>query len=144
MLVINFPDHKLNIKQLSKVLMEEYPKILEHLKVIDQIGSSLRQGSNEQAHKGFCDIYTDDDEMFKNMAWAESYRSCITDYDLVKTYEKSRDKIYEVVVKDALQACIELADELYVYYLDRHDALSKNSRSGVSHHFHSYHRVKDS
>ena len=85
--------------------------------------------------------------MFKDMAWSESHSSSITDYDLVKTYEMARDKIYDVVVKEikeALHASIELTDDLYVYYRDRHDALSKNSRSGVSHHFHGYHRVKDS
>ncbi|EKG0411249.1 hypothetical protein O1N13_003709, partial [Vibrio cholerae] len=146
-LEINFPDHKLNLKQLSKALKEAHPEILEHIKVIDQIGAPLRQNRNERAHKGFCNLYTEDDQMFKNMAWTESYGSCTTSYDLVDTYEKSRDKIYDVVVKEvkeALHACIELADELYVYYRDRHDALSKNSRSGVSHHFNGYHRVKDS
>ncbi|EIV1737982.1 hypothetical protein L7E62_004621 [Vibrio parahaemolyticus] len=147
-LEINLPDHKLNIKQLSKVLRENHPEIVEHLKIIDQIGSPLRQDRNERAHKGFCDLYTEDDQMFKNMAWAESYGSiCTTGYDLIETYENSRDKIYSVVVKEvkaALYACIHLADDLYIYYRDRHDALSKNSRSGVSHHFHGYHRVKDS
>ncbi|WP_299022622.1 Cthe_2314 family HEPN domain-containing protein [uncultured Photobacterium sp.] len=146
-LEINLPDHKLNIKQLSKVLRENHPEILEHLKVIDKTGVPLRQDRNKRAHKGFCNLYTEDDQMFKNMSWSESYGSSISGYDLVETYEKSRDKIYDVVVKEvkeALRACIELADELYVYYRDRHDVLSKNSRSGVSHHFHGYHRAKDS
>lgn len=144
-LEINLPDHKLNIKQLGKVLKEDYPEILEHLKVIDQTGVPLRQDRNERAHKGFCNLYTEDDQIFKSMSWTESYGSRISGYDLVETYEKSRNKIYDVVVtevKEALHACIELADELYVYYRDRHDVLSKNSRSGVSHHFHGYHRVK--
>ena len=81
--------------------------------------------------------------MFKSMAWSESHNSEIQGYDLVATYEKSRDKIYSILVKevkDALRACIELVDELYVHYRDKHDELSKNSRSGVSGHFHSYHR----
>ena len=80
------------------------------------------------------------------MAWSESHNSEISGYDLVATYENSRDKIYSIVVKevkDALQACIELVDELYVHYRDRHDALSINAKNGVSHHFHDYHR-KDS
>ncbi|GHW32410.1 integrase [Vibrio cholerae] len=95
-LEINLPDHKLNLKQLSKALKEAHPEILEHIKVIDQIGAPLRQDRNERAHKGFCNLYTEDDQMFKNMAWTESYGSCTTSYDLVDTYEKSRDKIYDV------------------------------------------------
>jgi hypothetical protein len=146
-LEINLPDHKLNIKQLGKILREDHQGILAHLKVIDKTGMPLRQDRNERAHKGFCKLYTDDDQIFKNMSWPESDGLSISGYDLVETYEKSRDKIYDVVVKEvkeALHACIELADDLYIYYRDRHDVLSKNSRSGVSHHFHGYHRVKDS
>ncbi|NRQ42539.1 hypothetical protein HRH59_08120 [Rheinheimera sp. YQF-2] len=144
-LEINLPDHKLNIKQLGKVLKDKYPEILEHLKTLDKTGMPLRQDRNERAHKGFCNLYTEDDQMFKNMAWSESHSMCITGYDLVATYEKSRDEIYNIVVKEvkeALQACVELSDDLYVYYRDRHDALSKNSRCGVSHHFHGYHRER--
>lgn len=145
-LELNLPDYKLNIKQLTKVLKDNYPEILEHLKLLDQTGMPLRLDRNERAHKGFCNLYTEDDQMFKNMAWSESDNLEITGYDLVATYENSRDKIYSIVVKevqDALHACIELVDELYVYYRDKHNELSKNSRSGVSGHFHSYHR-KDS
>lgn len=146
-LEINLPDHKLNIKQLGKILREDHQGILEHLKVIDKTGMPLRQDRNQRAHKGFCKLYTDDDQIFKNMSWSESDGLSISGYDLVGTYEKSRNKIYDVVVKEvkeALHACIELADDLYIYYRDKHDVLSKNSRSGVSHHFHGYHRVKDS
>ena len=142
-LELNLPDHKLNIKQLKKVLKENHAEILEYLKVLDQTGMPLREDRNERAHKGFCNLYTDDDQMFKNMAWSESPNSTISGYDLVATYENSREKIYSVVVKevqDANSACIKLVDELYRYYRDRHDALSVNSRSGVSHHFHDYHR----
>ena len=146
-LEINLPAHKLNIKQLGKILREDHQGILEHLKVIDKTGMPLRQDRNQRAHKGFCKLYTDDDQIFKNMSWSESDGLSISGYDLVGTYEKSRNKIYDVVVKEvkeALHACIELADDLYIYYRDKHDVLSKNSRSGVSHHFHGYHRVKDS
>jgi hypothetical protein len=146
-LEIGLPDHKLNIKQLSIALKTDYPEILDHLKILDKTGEPLRQNRNERAHRGFCNLYTDDDQMFKNMAWSESRSVNITGYDLIAIYEKSRDIIYDIVVKevkDALSACIELADDLYVYYRDRHDALSKNSRSGVSHHFHGYHRKKGS
>lgn len=144
-LEINLPAHKLNIKQLSCVLKENHSEILEHLKIIDKTGVALRQDRNERAHKGFCNLYTDDDQMFKNMSWAESHGSSISGYNLLETYKKSRDKIYNIFVQEvklALNSCIKLADELYVYYRDRHDVLSTNSRSGVSAHFHSYHRVK--
>ncbi len=144
-LEVNLPDHKLNIKQLGKALKDEYPEILEQLKIIDKTGAPLRQDRNERAHKGFCKLYTEDDQMFKSMAWSESHGVCITGYDLKATYEKSRDKIYSLVVKEvneALHACVELSDLLYVHYRDKHDALSKNSRSGVSVHFHGYHRER--
>lgn len=144
-LEINLPDHKLNIKQLGKALKDEYPEILEQLKIIDKTGVPLRQDRNERAHKGFCKLYTEDDQMFKSMAWSEAQGVCITGYDLKATYEKSRDKIYSLVVKEvkeALHACVELVDLLYVHYRDKHDALSKNSRSGVSHHFHGHHRER--
>ena len=142
-LELELPDHKLNIKQFSKVLTESHAQIIEYLKVLDRTGSPLRQERNVRAHKGFCNLYTDDDQLFKSMAWSETYSSEIRGYDLVGTYENSRNKIYCLVVKevqDALSACVALVDELYRFYRDRHDVLSVNSRSGVSPHFHNYHR----
>ncbi len=142
-LELELPDHKLNIKQLSKVLRKDHSEVLEHLKVLDKTGVPLRQDRNERAHKGFCNLYTDDDQMFKNMAWAESDGSQISGYDLIATYENSREKIYSIVVTEvqkALNASVALVDELYSNYRDKHDALSLNSRSGVSRHFHNYHR----
>lgn len=144
-LELDLPDHKLNIKQLSKLLKQNHSEILENLKILDGTGVPLRLDRNERAHKGFCNLYTEDDQLFKSMSWAESHRSQINGYDLVSVYEKSRDKICSIVVKEveeAMVACIKLVDELYVHYRDRHDALSINSRSGVSHHFRNYHRKK--
>lgn len=145
-LELKLPDHKLNIKQFSKVLRENHSEVLANLKVLDGTGVPLRLDRNERAHKGFCNLYTDDDQMFKSMSWAESYSSEISGYDLIATYEASRENVYSIVVKevkDALSACIELVDELYVYYRDRHEILSTSSRSGVSQHFH-LHQERDS
>lgn len=144
-LELKLPDHKLNMKQLNKVLRENHQGTLASLKVLDGTGNPLRLDRNERAHKGFCNLYTDDDQMFKNISWLESQKRDINGdgYNLVEIYEGSREKIYSIVVKevkDALSACIELVDALYIYYRDRHDELSKNSRSGVSGHFHDYHR----
>lgn len=145
-LELKIPDHKLNINQLRKVLKDEYPDILKNLSTLDRTGLPLRADRNERAHKGFCNLYTDDDQMFKNMSWAEASFSNITGYDLVDTYERSREKIYVIVVKevaDALSACLSLVDELYDFYRDRHEKLSSGSRSGLSQHFH-LHQDKDS
>jgi len=147
-LELKLPDHKLNIKQLTKVLRENHQNIITSLKVLDVTGAPLRLDRNERAHKGFCNLYTNDDQMFKNISWMESHKSQINGdgYNLVDIYEGSRDEIYSIVVKevkDALSACLELVDELYIYYRDRHEILSVNSKSGVSHHFNNYHR-KDS
>lgn len=142
-LELGLPDNKLNIKQLSMILKETHPKILKNLKVLDASGSPLRLDRNVRAHKGFCNLYTGDDEMFKNMSWMEQPNTKIDGYDLISIYKTSRDKIYSIVIKevqDALTSCIDLVNELYVYYRDRHDALSINSRNGVSAHFHNYHR----
>lgn len=142
-LELELDDQRLNIKQLSQELKKDHSKILEYLKTIDKIGEPLRQDRNERAHKGFCNLYTDDDQMFKNMAWSESSNSTINGCNLVTTYENAKEQIYSIVVTEvqkALGACIALLDELYVHYRDRHDTLSLNSRSGVSSHFHNYHR----
>ena len=142
---LNIPDHKLNIKQLHKVLKSSHQKIYDHLKEIDTSGIPLRSDRNERAHKGFCHLYTNDDEMFKNMAWAESIGSQVEGYDLHSVYEMSRDKIYDIVVnetKRAQSSCIKLTDELYEYYRDRHENLSTNSRSGLSSHFKIHHKNK--
>ncbi|MDR8523717.1 Cthe_2314 family HEPN domain-containing protein [Shewanella fidelis] len=146
-LELNLPDHKLNIKQLAKVLRDTHPDILAPLKVLEGTGTPLRQDRNNRAHKGFCNLYTDDDQMFKSAAWSEGYGSKIIGYDVIGVYDKSRDKIYSIVVnevQEALVASIALVDEVYIYYRDRHDALAANSRSGVSAHFHQYHREKSS
>ncbi|WP_259400618.1 hypothetical protein [Pantoea hericii] len=66
-------------------------------------------------------------------------------YDLISVYNSARDKISSIVIDEveiALKACVNLVNELYDYYRDHYDFLSKNSRSGVSGHFHDYHRKK--
>ncbi|PHM25101.1 Cthe_2314 family HEPN domain-containing protein [Xenorhabdus budapestensis] len=142
-LELNLPDHKLNIKQLNKEIKEDYPEILNTLRILDAAGTPLRLNRNERAHKGFCNLHTEDDEMFKNMSWVEQRGQEITGYDLISIYEESQNKIYTIVVNEvqnALDSCIELVDLLYIHYRDKHDELSVNSRSGVSYHFHNYHR----
>jgi len=146
-LELKIPDNRLNIKQLKKDLRDNHKEILSSLKVLDSTGAPLRLDRNERAHKGFCDLYTGDDQLFKSISWLEGHKADINGdgYNLVEIYECSRDKIYSIVVKevnDALSACIDLVDELYFHYRDRHDELSKNSRNGVSGHFNSYHRNK--
>lgn len=144
-LELEIPDNKLNIKHLNKLLKEKHSKILKNLKIINGIGSHLRLERNERVHKGFSNLHTEDDLMFKNMSWIELYESKINGYDLIKVYENSREKIYNIVVKEveeAMNACLELVEQLYIHYRDRYDSLSKNSKSGVSYHFHNYHRKK--
>lgn len=140
-LSLELPDNKLNIKQLSLILKDNHIEILNSLKVLDSTGISLRTDRNERAHKGFCNLYTEDDTMFKNRSWME--RPGVIDNDLILIYESSRNKIYDVLVseiKKVLATCLELVDGLYESYRDKHDTLSINSRSGVSGHFNSYHR----
>lgn len=144
-LELNIPDHKLNIKQLNNNLKISHQKISSCLKEIDASGTPLRLDRNERAHKGFCNLYTGDDEFFKNMAWAESVGSQVEGYDLHSVYRNSRDKIYDIVVDEIQKAqlsCVKLTDELYEYYRDRHEELSLNSKSGLSAHFHDYHNKK--
>jgi len=98
-LELKLPDHMINIKQFGKVLRENHPEILENLKVLDGTGVSLRLDRNERAHKGFCNLYTDDDQMFKNMSWAEPHSSQISGCDLIATYEASREKFTALWLK---------------------------------------------
>ncbi len=140
-LELKIPDLKLNIKNLSKVLESDHPDILISLKELGGIGKPLRGDRNDRAHKGFSNLYTDDDQMFKHMSWAESNGSVSQDYDLITTYESSREKIYEIVMKetvDALATSTKLSDYLYVHYRNRYELLSSKSKSGVnfSPHFH--------
>lgn len=145
-LELQLPDYKLNIKQFNKEIKNTHPDILDVLKILDSIGTPLRLNRNERAHKGFCNLHTKDDEMFKNMSWAEEHCNEITGYNLISIYEESRNKINSIVVSEvesALISCIKLVDLLYVHYRDRHDTLSVGSRSGVSYHFHNYHKEKN-
>ncbi len=145
-LELNIPDHSLNIKQFGKIIKDTHADILTNLKILDSSGGPLRTDRNTRAHKGFCNLYTDDDEMFKNMSWIEDYGSRLEGYNLNEIYEKSRDKIYDIVVNEienALSSCRNIVDELYFYYRDRHEALSIKSRSGVSAHFYNYHGKKE-
>ncbi|HCD8287648.1 TPA: hypothetical protein ND780_003325, partial [Citrobacter freundii] len=138
--------YSLNIKQFGKIIKDTHADILSNLKIIDSSGGPLRTDRNTRAHKGFCNLYTDDDEMFKNMSWIEGYGSHLEGYDLNVIYEKSRDKIYDLVVNEiqsALSSCKNIVDELYFYYRDRHEELSIKSRSGVSAHFYNYHGKKE-
>ena len=138
-LELGIADQQLNIKQLNKVLREKYPEILDGLKILDKSGEELRSERNERAHKGFCNLYTEDDQMFKNAAWSEGKCIDLTGYDLVGIYTSSRDKIYEIVVDEvqrALAATINLVDNCYEYYRDTHLKLSRKSKMGVSPHFH--------
>ena len=107
---------------------------------------NLRTDRNDRAHKGFSELYTGDDQMFKNMSWMEGKVIDNTEYDLVGIYEKSRDKICELVVQEvqvALKATINLVDNCYNHYRDTHLRLSRGSAMGVSQHF-PLHCEKDS
>ncbi|NUF26998.1 Cthe_2314 family HEPN domain-containing protein [Gilliamella sp. ESL0254] len=141
-LELNIPDHILNIKQLSKIIKNSHPEIFNILKILENSGSTLRLERNDRAHKGFYNLYTDDDEMFKNMSWSEQTNSKIVGYDLVAVYEASRDKIYSIFVEEVEKifiSCNELLNELYPFYRDKYKILSENSKSGPSPHFKNYH-----
>lgn len=145
-LELGLPDYQLNIKQLKKELRDKYPEILEDLKILEKAGENLRSDRNERAHKGFYNLYTDDDQMFKNMSWIEGQCIDNTGYDIVGIYTNSRDKIYEIIVHEvqvALTATINLVDNCYDHYRDTHLKLSCQSKMGVSQHFH-LHCEKDS
>lgn len=141
-LKLNIPDHILNIKQLSKMIKDSHPEIFNILKILENSGSTLRLERNDRAHKGFSNLCTDDDEMFKNMSWSEQSNSKIVGYDLVAVYEASRDKIYSIFVEEVekiLISCNELLNKLYPFYRDEYKNLSENSKTGPSLHFKSYH-----
>ncbi|WP_088210971.1 Cthe_2314 family HEPN domain-containing protein [Shewanella sp. Shew256] len=145
-LELGLSDFQLNIKQLKKALKTQHPEILEDLIVLDKTGEELRTDRNERAHKGFSELYTGDDQMFKNMSWMEGKVIDNTGYDLVGIYESSRDKISELVVQEvqvALKATINLVDNCYAHYRDTHLRLSRGSAMGVSQHF-PLHCEKDS
>lgn len=144
-LELKIKDHELNIKKLKSRLRDSHPNVLMSLKVLDSSGLPLREDRNERAHKGFCKLYTEDDDFFKTAAWMEKPGQVMEGYDLISVFNSARDKISSIVINEvetALKSCISLVNELYDYYRDHHDFLSKNSRSGVSGHFHDYHRKK--
>lgn len=135
----DIPDHKLNLKSLKRELKVEHPKIVELLKAIDKSGESFRLDRNIRAHKGHINVFTEDDSMFKNMAWCEGHGK-INDYDLVLEYEKARDKLYSKVVDEVeclLPLVTELVDEFYSVYCDKFWEKCQNSRNGLewSQHF---------
>ncbi|HHX8340928.1 TPA: Cthe_2314 family HEPN domain-containing protein [Vibrio alginolyticus] len=144
-LCLELEDFKLNMKQLNKCLRENHSEILHALKEIDSVGAELRADRNERAHKGFCNLYTGDDQRFKHMAYMEHSKIPIvtsSPYDLNDVYQGSREKIYDVVVSEvtrALEAVTLLADHMYPYYRDRYQSLAQGSRSGASPHFTRYH-----
>ena len=136
---LGVPERKVNMRSVSRVLFKKTPAIVKHLETISDCGARLRAERNQRAHEGTCNLYTDDDQLFKNMSWAEESGGQIHGYDVVQTYSQARDRLYHGVVTDvaiALKATLELVDGLYEHYRDRHYELSKMSRSGVSQHFH--------
>lgn len=131
---LNIPDLKLNIKNLNKLLKSDHPNIFASLGELENCGKRLRVERNDRAHKGFSNLYTDDDQMFRSISSAESYGFISDDYDLVNIYESSKEKIYKMVAKetrDALAASIKLADDLYIHYRNRYEDLSSKSISGL-------------
>lgn len=145
-LKLNIENYKLNTKYLIKALKHKCPEIIEDIKLIDKAGSSLRDNRNERAHKGFSNLFTKDDQMFRSVSWIEE-QAKIHDYDLVAVYESSREIIYKTVVsevKNALEITIKIVDELYPYYRDEFENLANNSKTGdkLSQHFH-LHKKED-
>ncbi len=76
---LGLSDFQLNIKQLKKP-KNRVPEILEDLITLDKTGEELRTDRNDRAHKGFSELYTGDDQMFKNMSWMEgkSYQTILS------------------------------------------------------------------
>jgi len=137
-LELQISDHSLNVKQISKALRRSNSQLIKNLKVLEKAGLPLRHERNQRAHKGFCDLHTDDDEIFKSMAWAELHNFKSDKYDLVSTYESSKEKIHGIVVQEvseALKASVDLVDESYVYYRDRYTSLASSAKTGVGQHF---------
>lgn len=124
--------YKLNFKNLERKLKGTHPEVIENLKLINEAGTSLRKDRNERMHKGFSDLLTGNDELFKNMSWAEGYGPFFSpDYDLETVYKSSRDKIYDLFVKEvenALKITIEIVDALYMDYSNNFERLSNHSK----------------
>lgn len=142
---LNIIDYKLNIKNISASLKSEHQVLLTNLMKIEKIGLTLRNDRNERAHKGFSNLHTPDDLKFRNMSWEEDRISGVDLNYLISTYEKSRETIYLRVVNEteqALKSCIEISNELYESYRDKHHSLSIGSKSGISGHFKNYHWLK--
>jgi len=114
-LELRIPPRQLSLKSLRKRIQTTHPLVISELEEINRIGSEIREERNARAHQGAADLLTDDDTMFKNISWAETYGSYAMNYDLKGIYEESSKKLYDRLVAetDRLQnATIALVDGL--------------------------------
>lgn len=132
-LELEIDNYKLNFNNLKKALKDTHPEIIKDLKLINEAGASLRKDRNERFHEGFSNLFTGNDELFKNMSSFETDGPFYSpSYSLENVYKASRDKIYDLFVKEvehALEITIEIIDALYMDYANTFERLSNQSRS---------------
>jgi hypothetical protein len=114
-LELHIDDLKLNLKSIRKVISSGNPNLIIALEKINIAGSNIRDERNLRAHKGFSDLTTEDDQMFKNISWAEAYGSRAINYDIENVYNQAAQQIYDRLIRETenlVDKVIELVDLL--------------------------------
>jgi len=100
LLELHINDLSLNAKNISKAIGSNNSDLVTILNEISVSGSSIRSDRNLRAHKGFADLTTEDDEMFKNLSWAEAHGQQAINYNIENVYEQARQQIYSRLIAE--------------------------------------------
>lgn len=128
---LNIEEMKLTQKTLKKALGSR----AELIAVLDEIcaaGMELRAERNLRAHVGVADLRTEDDQMFRNMAWAEANGNVLVDYDIKAIYMEVSERMYTRLVDETdrlLAAVIRMVDELIPDF----EVMYQKRRSWINH-----------
>lgn len=130
LLELGIDSKSLTLKNLKKRIGKSHPKIVSFLEEIAQSGKNLREERNKRAHEGSITLGTDDDEMFKNLSWAEAYgfkalNQDKNDFDVDSIYRESSLELYERLVhetKSLLKEVESFVDSLLTEFETRYAA----------------------
>jgi len=113
----------LNFSTLKKSLKDSHPILIDILKDIAFMGKSIRKERNDRFHRGIVNLSTDDDEMFKNIAWIEGHGRKAMNYDIESVYRNATCEIYKELIfqtNNLLKRVIGLLDLLIQDYNERY------------------------
>lgn len=132
LLELGLEDHRLNIKSLKKLIGSSHPYVISELIKVETAGDFLRKNRNSRAHKGFSDLYTEDDEMFKVIALTEQIRPDMTceTYDIKTIYQNSCDEIYRQLINEVhkiLASVTDVVNSLVDDYREKYTEYRKKS-----------------